>query len=61
MHALTFGLFVPSVRPMAGSLLCAWNDLETFSTPAFERALSAGASHLVERHTSKRSVRADIR
>jgi hypothetical protein len=32
--------------------LGAWNDVETFSTPALERALRPGASHLIERHTS---------
>jgi hypothetical protein len=41
--------------------LCAWNDLETFSTPAFERALSPGESHLIKHHTSKRYVCADMR
>jgi len=41
--------------------LGAWNDVETFSTRAFEHAFSPWASQLIERHTSKQSVRADIR
>jgi hypothetical protein len=41
--------------------LCAWNNLETFSIQRVERAFSPGASHLIKRHTSKRSVCADIR
>src|ERR1700740_1404257 len=40
--------------------LSAWNDLETFLTPALERALRPWASHLTERHTSKRPLCADV-
>ena len=45
----------------AGIAVSRLGSLETFLTPAFERALRPGASHRIERHTSKRSVRADIR
>jgi hypothetical protein len=44
-----------------GSLVRVERPRDGFNRSVLSRAFSPGASHLIERHTSKRSVCADIR